>query len=214
LPSDSLRDLRRSQIVATARAIVASEGVEALTIAALESKLAFSRGVISYHFDGKADLVRAVLESAVAEIDAAVRTKVEAATTPEDRVRAILRGNVHGFIERVEAGRVLLSFWGRITSDKAVRAQNARLYAHYRRGAARVIADGRKSGAFGDVDVDAMATLLVGTVIGIATQAYFDPGAIDVPRSLEEAERTVLARLAPTRRIKRERQRTRLPMSS
>jgi TetR/AcrR family fatty acid metabolism transcriptional regulator len=200
LSSDTLRDLRRSQIITAARAIVATEGVEALTISALESRLEFSRGVISYHFDGKVDLVRAVLESAVAEIDAAVRANVEAATTPEERVCAILRGNVHGFIERVEAGRVLLSFWGRIGSDRHIRTQNARLYAHYRRGAARVITDGRKSGAFAEVDVDAMATLLVGTVIGIATQAHFEPGAIDVARALEEAERTVLARLVPAAR--------------
>src|SRR5205814_9753674 len=55
--SDSLRDLRRAQIVAAAREIVAGDGLESLTIGALEKRLGFSRGVITYHFRDKDEIV-------------------------------------------------------------------------------------------------------------------------------------------------------------
>ena len=42
-----------------------------------------------------------------------------------------------------------------------------------------------------------MAALLVGIVLGIATQHYFEPGSIDVDAAVEEAVETVLARLTP-----------------
>ena len=43
----TVRDLRRTQILAEARSIVAQEGLAALTIGTLEKRLPFSRGVIT-----------------------------------------------------------------------------------------------------------------------------------------------------------------------
>src|ERR1700722_2409301 len=74
---DSVRDLRRGQILTAARRLVAEHGLEALTIGALEDRLAFTRGVITYHFANKDEIVRAVFASAIDEIDASVRREVE-----------------------------------------------------------------------------------------------------------------------------------------
>lgn len=192
---DSLRGMRRGQIVAAARGIVADEGLEALTIGALEEKLGFSRGVISYHFRDKDEIVAAVLRSALEEIDASTHAQVAAGATPAEKVRAVLRANLRGFVEHPEAGLIILSFWGRL-SDPKVRKANAALYATYRERTASVLQAGRRAGAFAAHDVDAMAALIVGIVIGLATQVYFQPGAIDADAALEEAARCVLARLS------------------
>src|SRR5262244_2169499 len=165
---ETLRELRRGQIVAVARKIVADEGLEALTIGSLEARLAFSRGVITYHFQNKDDIVHAVLESAIEEINATADGQLGGNMTAEERVRTTVRTYVRGFLEHVEATRILLSFWGRISSDKRARKANATLYAAYRRGAAGLIEAGKASGEFAaDVNVDAMAAALVGVVIGI-----------------------------------------------
>jgi AcrR family transcriptional regulator len=193
---ESLRELRRGQIVAVARKIVAEEGLEALTIGSLESRLSFSRGVITYHFANKEDIVHAVLDSAIAEIDAATLAELKGAPSLEEKVRAMLRANVRGFVEHAEAARILLSFWGRIGSDRRIRKTNATLYAGYRKGAARLLEAGQAQGVWQDVDVEGMASLLVGIVIGIATQSHFEKGAIDWERTLDEAVKTVLARLS------------------
>jgi AcrR family transcriptional regulator len=185
----SLRDLRRKQIVAAARALVATRGLDALTMSALEKSLKFSRGVITYHFRDKDEIVAAVLESALHEIDASTQAMVDAGATPVEKVRAVLAANLRGFLSKREAGLILLSFWGRIGSDPQVRKANARLYATYRKRTASVLA------AFPGVDAQPLAALIVGIVIGIAAQAYFEPGSIDTDAALEEAARSVLARL-------------------
>jgi AcrR family transcriptional regulator len=190
----AVRELRRGQIIAAARRIVAEEGLEALTIGSLEANLSFTRGVITYHFRGKDEIALAVLDSAVAEIDTAMRAAVEASAGPEDRVLAVLRGQVHGYLAHPEATRVLLSFWGRIGSDRRIARANARLYTRYREQAARLASALSRHGAFDGESPDAVASLLVGAVIGIACQALFDPGAIDPDAAVAAAARLLTRR--------------------
>ena len=197
---DGVRLLRRTQIIAAARAIVARDGLEALTIAALEDALGYSRGVITYHFANKDEIVDEVLRSAIDEIDEATRAEVKAATTTAERVRAVIGAVVRGFVARVEATRILVSFWGRLHADARIRAANAKLYQRYREQTAELLRAGRRRGDLAAVDVDATATVIVGVVLGIAAQAYFDPPAVDVDAAVEEATRAVLARLAAQRR--------------
>jgi AcrR family transcriptional regulator len=190
----ALRGLRRGEIVAAARAIVAQRGMEALTIGALEGELRFTRGVITYHFRDKDEIVAAVLQSALEEIDASTHAQVAAGATPAEKVRAVLRANLRGFLEHREAGLILLSFWGRL-SDAKVRKANAALFATYRERTASVLTAGRRAGAFAAHEAQALASVIVGVVIGLAAQVYFDPGGIDADRALEEATLSVLARL-------------------
>lgn len=193
----SVRDLRRSQIIAAARTLVAKGGLEALTIGALEKRLGFTRGVITYHFRDKEEIVDAVLVSAIADIDAATAAEVKASDSFPEKVAAVIRSKVRGFLDKPEAAWILLSFWGRILTDRRVRNGNARLYRDYREQSAFLIEEGKRAGVFaGDVPVEEMAALLVGTVIGIAVQVYFEPGAIDPDACIREAATTVLARLS------------------
>jgi AcrR family transcriptional regulator len=191
----TVRDLRRGQIIAAAREIVAGRGLEALTVGALEQRLDFTRGVITYHFRDKDEIVKAVLASAIDEIDRATAAEVQASLTFPEKLEAVLRTKVRGFLENREAAHILLSFWGRILHDRRVREVNARLYRTYRAQSERLLADGRKAGVFAAVPAGALAALLVGTVIGIVVQAIFEPGAIDPDACVREAARALLARL-------------------
>lgn len=202
---ETLRDLRRAQIVAAARGIVAREGLDALTIGLLEQKLSFTRGVITYHFAGKDEIVRAVLESAVAEIDEASVLEVAGSATATERIAAVLRANVHGFIDKPEAGRVLLSFWSRLSSDRRIRELNAKLYARYRKRTRALIEEGQRAGELGEADAAQVATVVVGLVLGIATQWYFEPAAIDVDAAIDTAAASIDALLSGTRTTGRRR---------
>lgn len=189
---EALRQLRREQIVAAARDVVANAGVDALTIGSLERRLGFTRGVITYHFRDKEEIVDAVLQSALQEIDAATHAEVAKSANAYDRVRAVLRANLHGFLEQREAGAILLSFWGRLGSDAKARKANARLYAVYRERTLSVL----DSSEFYNIDRAALAAVIVGLVLGIAAQVYFEPGSVDPEAALTEATRCVVARLS------------------
>ncbi len=193
----TLRDLRRAQIVAEARRIVAEEGVSALTISTLEARLPFSRGVITHHFRDKAEIVEAVLASAVADIDAATAADLQRSADLEGRVRAVLRTKVQGFLAQPEATRILVSFWGQLGDSRATGA-NAALFRRYRAESKRLFSQAVASGeARGDLDPAVAAALLVGGVLGIVGQAMFEPGAFDVSAAIEAAAAQTAAWATP-----------------
>ncbi len=192
-----LRALRRAQIIAAARRIVAERGLEAMTIGAIEDALDFSRGVITYHFKNKDEIVIAVLDSAIAEIDAATDLMVRASLTPQQKVEAVLRANVQGFVAHTDAGRILLSFWGRLSAHPGIEAVNVQLFRRYRAQSVCLIREGQALGVF--ADADAVAALIVGIVIGLATQALIDPAAIDPEPAIRAGAAAVNALLSTPR---------------
>jgi len=197
---ETVRDLRRGQILSAARTLVAEGGLEALTVGALEKRLSFTRGVITYHFRDKDEIVDAVLEGAVREIDEGTVAEVRASATFEEKIEAVLRSKVRGFLDHPEASEVLLSFWGRLKSDPRARASCAGLFAGYRAQGRALVAEGRARGDFkDDVPEEETAALLVGTVIGIVVQSIFEPGALDADAAVREAARTFAARLTARR---------------
>lgn len=190
------RDLRRAEIISAARRIVARRGVDALTVSLLEARLRYTRGVITYHFRDMDEIVAAVFRSAIEEIDAATSAQVAASASPADALRAVVHANVHGFLTHVEATRILLSFWGRVTVDRRCRVLNRELYATYRARTASLLRFGQTTGAFRRVDVDRVAALVVGIVIGVVAQSYFDPKAVDPKALVDEATAALLARVS------------------
>lgn len=184
----SLRDVRRAEIVRVARRIVAEEGLDALTFVALERHLDFTRGVVTYHFRNKDEIVRAVFEGAIADIERDALTAVKGAQSPVDGMHAVIGAMVGGFLGHTDAPQVLVSYWGRLRSDPALAEVNAGLYRRWRGFCAELVARGIASGHFrADADADTTGALIVGQVIGIATQAIFEPGAVDVGRAVSQA---------------------------
>lgn len=193
----TVRDARRAQIVAAARALVAEGGLPALTIAALEKRLAFTRGVITYHFVDKDEIVGAVLESTVDDIDQGTFAEARVSATFPELVHAVLQTKVRGFLELAEARACLVSFWSRIGVDPRARELNQRLFAGWRAQATLLFKGGIKAGDVRrDADIEALSTLLVGLVVGIVVQVGFEDGH-DADRLIDEATAMVVARCRP-----------------
>lgn len=189
---ETVRDLRRSQILDAARSIVAVEGLAKLTFGELEKRLAFSRGVITYHFKNKDDIVYALLDDAIRQIGAAAQDAVDAATEPGDAVVAAVRAMVDGFLRHRDATHVLVSFWGRLQSDDRARHTNARLYATWREQAAGLVVEGQRLGRFRkSADPQAVGAALVAAVIGIVAQVIFEEGTVDVDAAVRVAAGSV-----------------------
>lgn len=189
-----LRERRRAEILSAARALVAQEGLEALTIAALEERLSFTRGVITYHFRDKREIEEALLAAALRDVDEAIEAAVRSRPDPGSAAEAVLAAVTRAFIERPAASRVLLSFWSRLHAEGRLRRRNAALYEGYRaRLARRLRSAGVPAGA-----ARPLAGALVGQVLGIVLQHVFDPAGFDAEAALREAGRTLRARLSPS----------------
>jgi AcrR family transcriptional regulator len=193
----AVRDLRRAQIVAAARAIVAEHGLDGLTFAALEQALGFSRGVVTWHFRDKDEVVKAVLVDAIAEIDAAALGAIRAEASSADRARAVVREMVRGWLGPTGAGPALIAYWGRLGADPELASLNAALYARYRRSSAELVRRGQERGEFrADADPDALGAVLVALVLGVALQARFDPERFDLDAALTAAGDAAVRALA------------------
>lgn len=194
---ETIRDLRRAQILAEARALVAAQGLAALTFGTLEKRLPFTRGVITHHFKNKDEIVDAVLDSALADIDASTVAVVAGVDRMSDKIRAVLRSKVNGFLHNVEASRILISFWGRVPTDTRAAEINRALFGRYRGQSASLVRDGQQRGLFrDDADPESWAAVLVGQVIGIVVQALFESDAVDVDASVDAAAAAIHAGLA------------------
>ncbi|MCA9517880.1 MAG: TetR/AcrR family transcriptional regulator [Myxococcales bacterium] len=193
----TVRSRRRAEIIAEARKLVAEGGLEAMTIAALEERLSFTRGVITYHFENKAEIVEAVLDSAIAEINDASQTAIHASASFPEKLQAMVKQTVQGFLRHREAARILISFWARIPVDPHAAGLNARLYTRYREAAVKLLKIGQSSGHVrADADLHAVAAVIVATVIGVVTQVYFEQGSIDPDNAVSESIAGILLRLA------------------
>jgi len=88
---------RRAQIVAAAIETIAEVGYAQASMARIAERVGITKGVIAYHFDGKAELIREVVAEVVAESEAYMRPRVLAHSTGADMLRAYIEANL-GFM--------------------------------------------------------------------------------------------------------------------
>lgn len=189
--AETVRGLRRAQIVAASRGLIAEQGLEALTFSALESQLAFTRGVITYHFQNKAEIVRAVLEDVVAEIDSSTYGSMTPRDDLYEAVKGVMSGMIRGFARNREASAVLISYWSRTPREPGVHSE---ILARYRRHS-RLLVE-RAAGYVEPVQAEALASVMVSVVIGSVIQFYLSEGFATVDDVVDEAVAMVFARIS------------------
>jgi AcrR family transcriptional regulator len=89
---------RREQIVSGAINVLADRGYNAATLQAIAAELRISKGVISYHFAGKADLLQEVVRSILAQAEAWMIPRVAGAHSIDDALRRYISSNL-GFLD-------------------------------------------------------------------------------------------------------------------
>jgi AcrR family transcriptional regulator len=85
---------RRAQIAAAAIDTIAEEGYAGASFARIAERLGISRGLISYHFAGKDDLIKQVVHEAAEEAKAYIRPRILAESTGLGTLRAYIESNL------------------------------------------------------------------------------------------------------------------------
>jgi AcrR family transcriptional regulator len=85
---------RRAQIVAAAIDTIAEAGYAGASFARIAGKLGISRGLISYHFVGKDDLIKQVVHQAAEQAKAYIRPRILAQSTGQGMLRAYIESNL------------------------------------------------------------------------------------------------------------------------
>ena len=85
---------RREQIVEAAIEVIAKVGYASASMARIAEHAGISRGLISYHFTGKDDLIAQVVVTVYSEGAAFMGPKIDAATTATGKLRAYIESNL------------------------------------------------------------------------------------------------------------------------
>ena len=170
---------RRAQIVAAAIETIAEVGYQRASFAKIAKRAGLSStGMISYHFAGKDDLVRAVSEEIVATATVFMRDRIGAAEGRPARLRAYIESNMDVVAAHPAHLRALLGIIaaaqdaaGGLTVDTSVLSDRIeRLETELR--------DGQAAGEFGEFDPSVMALAITGAIDALVTSRTGAPAEV------------------------------------
>ena len=204
-PLSFIEEARRKQIVDTAIKTIAQRGLSQASLAEIARKAGISKGVISYHFNGKEELIEEILACLLREPAAFIKERVGREETALGRLRAYIEANLD-FMAAYRDGYVaLVDLWGSHGVSGGKRRFSAEAYEPSRRYLSRILEEGQRSGEFRKFPIDVAASLAQAAIDGIMLQWVFDPDAIDLKVASAEIVEMVTAYVLPTKIRRHER---------
>lgn len=181
-----IEEARRRQIVETAIQTIATQGFSQASLAEIARKAGISKGVISYHFAGKEELVEEILRSLLRQPAEFIKERVGQHETALDQLRAYIEANFE-FMELHRDNYVaLVDLWGRRGNSEEENRFNADAYEPSRHYLAHILEAGRGRGEFRHLPVRATASLIQATIDGVMLQWVFDETSVDLDVSRAE----------------------------
>ena len=174
-PRSFIEKARRAQIVECAIAAIAELGYANASLAEIARRAGVSKGVISYYFAGRRELVEEVVKAVLATATDAMRPRIIAERSVAGMLRAYLTTNLeflgshHDYIRallniaagaRTDDGKAIVEF---AVSEQAVRALE------------KLLRRGQERGEFRQFSTKAMAVTIRNAIDGVASQLTIDP---------------------------------------
>jgi len=172
--------IRRRQIIDAAVEVMAEKGWAETSIDEATRRANVSRGLVSYHFRDKADLLSGVLARCQEIFNDSVAKAVGSSEDPAEQMRRILEISIDLVIENPVPYEVFVQFTASAKRDPRLGEEIRALWSGFRQYTARAIARGQHTGVFrADIDPMVAATRQIGAVTGVALQWLLEPGAFD-----------------------------------
>ncbi len=184
-PRDRPSKAKRRILDAAAR-LFHERGFARCTVRELADAVGILSGSLFHHFRSKDEILFAVMEEVVAEMDAELAEALAQATDTESRLRALVGTQlrfIHG--PRGHATAVLMYEWGALSPQGRARLLEGR--ARYFQRWEDVLEEARQAGLT-DTDPTVLRQLIHGAVVW--TVNWFDPNG---PMSVEDLEQAVLS---------------------
>jgi TetR/AcrR family transcriptional regulator, transcriptional repressor of bet genes len=164
-------DIRRREVAEIAYGLIAQGSTDAATVRNVAAVAGYSTNIVSHYFAGKKDLLQATFDLSL--------------VSSWERVsRAIETGDIHQVLEALlpideiqcNNWRIWFAFWGAAVSDHEFADQQMQQARNIR----QILKDfyiesGLCSTNLSEDDVDNLARSTVSVIVGLATQASFDP---------------------------------------
>ena len=185
----NIAEIRRRPIVDAAIRVMAQKGWNETSIDEITREAGVSRGLVSYHFKDKADLLSGVLARCQQASADGLALAVRETNDPVVRFRIICRATLSLTRDDPTIYEIFLHFMASGRADPELGTQIRNLYRGVRDLTARGIRHGQDAGVFRyDLDADAAAARHIGAMTGFALQWLLDPGAFPFEEAARQTE--------------------------
>jgi len=155
---------RRKQLVAAAIEVIAEVGLARASTVRIAQHAGVSRGVLTYHFRDRADLVEHVVQ-AVYDLGAEMLVPRMARTsTPRESLLAFIAGSVEFYAAHSTAMAALTEIYADARAADGVSRADHQRHGQEMSDIADVLRAGQALGQFRDFDVDVMCSTLRGAL--------------------------------------------------
>lgn len=167
---------RRAQIVAAAIEVIADVGYHRASFAKIAEWAGLSStGMISYHFDGRDDLMHEVVAEVMRVAEGRVRPRVEAHESCAARLRAAIEGQIDLFAEYPNHRAAIVEVNPNLRGDEPgmvalLDTRDANLAVQVEQ-----IRKGQRAGEFGDFDPWVMVRAMRAAVDDVVGRSARDP---------------------------------------
>jgi TetR/AcrR family fatty acid metabolism transcriptional regulator len=181
-----IEEARRKQIIDSTIQTLANRGFINTTLAEIADQIGVSKGVISYHFNGKDELIDATLDTII-ETQVSIRQeRIDEQSEPLEKMRAYFRANIEFLKNYPTYIPALLELWASYSSLEAKLYFNRMAYEPARVQLKDIFRFGQERGDFSEFDPLVNASLIQGAIDGIMWQWYFNPEKVDPDAYIEE----------------------------
>ncbi|MFD9889554.1 TetR family transcriptional regulator [Amycolatopsis sp. NPDC059027] len=176
---------RRRQFVDCAIEVIAEQGFAAASLAKIAARAGTSKGVISYHFSGKDELLEQILRDVITDVAGFVGAAMAAATTATGKLTAYLESGIEYMrLHRAQFLALRQIFPNMRDTDGNERFVNAPGGARDR-SIEEMLIEGQRTGEFRRFDPTVMAVTIRSAVDGVLDHWAMDPD-LDLPAYTRE----------------------------
>jgi AcrR family transcriptional regulator len=188
-----IEEARRKQILDTAIRTIAAKGYSGTSLAEIAREAGISKGVISYYFEGKSQLVEEILSRLLREPAAFIKERVDACESSTEKLSAYVAANFEFAKTHRNELLALVDLWGRRDSTEGRNRFDAEAYEPSRRYLSRILETGLESGELAEVPRTTMASIVQATIDGVMLQWAFDPNAVDLDEANDQIQKMIVS---------------------
>jgi AcrR family transcriptional regulator len=182
LPADE----RRVATVQTVIELAATTNPGDITTSAIAARMGLTQGALFRHFPTKDAILEAVVEWVVERLMARVETAAASATSPLASLEMVFMAHIEFVVAHPGVPRIIFGQLQHTEQTVAKRLVQAMLLRYGRRLSELLIDAQHGAEVDQQIDVDAAATLFIGTIQGLVMQSLMHG---DVPRIRIDAPR-------------------------
>lgn len=176
-----IEEARRKQILDASVALFSKSGFDQTSLAEIAEMVGISKGVISYHFDGKRDLGEEVIRHGIRQFGQYVQSRVSKQDSGKQKLLEFVSASFDYIEEHPDSYLVytdtLRCFGTREEKGAMVAWANERT----REILTQIIKEGQSDGSIGKVPIANLADIVQGVIDGLMEQVAVQPEVVDLP---------------------------------